>query len=132
MDNPTTPMRVLSFDPGEITGISYVIDGIMIWAMIAEAHAFQRDSFLQAITSMTDITHVLVELPPTSGKFYNSKQSDIFHRLMRWFTIAGFYTQQISPGQWKNLVKRSDISSTHMRDATDMAIWYTHKEMRLK
>jgi hypothetical protein len=119
--NGKEKFRILSVDPGEMTGISYVEDGKFIWGMTCRPECFDSEDFIMGIVKMTKPTTIVIESPPTRPAFYNQDQSHIFDLLTRVYRIAGFTVEHLNPGQWKHLVERTPIDGTHMRDAADMA-----------
>jgi hypothetical protein len=121
--------RILSFDPGETTGISFILDGDFVWGMVSKPMFFGRNSFLQGLIVMSQPNLVIIEKPPLVPKFPNKDQMTVYNRLEKFFSIAGFKVLTPNPGQWKGLVERTDISCTHIKDAADMAkAIYAQKE----
>lgn len=119
--------RILSFDPGFTTGISFLLDGKFIFGMAVDSAVFDRlesqINLLENLTYMANPTVVVIELPPTRGKFNMERHYEIYNSICKWYGKEGIYIAAINPGQWKKLVKRSQIDSGHIRDATDMATW---------
>jgi hypothetical protein len=121
--------RVLGFDPGEITGISLLIDNRFVWGMAATPEAFNSDNFFPSLVKISNPTDIVVEIPPTQGRLYNKPQSDVYYAITKWFETAGYKVHIVSPGMWKHLVERSQIDSGHIRDAADMSKWFFNKEV---
>lgn len=119
--NNAEKSRILSIDPGEMTGISYVEDGRFVWGMTCRPECFDSEDFILGIVKMTRPTTIVIESPPVKTAFYNRDQSHIFDLLTRMYRIAGFSVEHMRPVEWKGLIERSQIDGTHMRDATDMA-----------
>jgi hypothetical protein len=123
--------RILSIDPGEMTGISYVEDGRFVWGMTCVPECFDSEDFILGIVKMTKPTTIVIESPPAKTSFYNKEQYHIFDLLTRMYRIAGFAVEHLNPGQWKHLVARTPIDGTHMRDAADMAkVKYTMEQAK--
>jgi c-di-GMP-related signal transduction protein len=121
--------RILAFDPGETTGIGYVVDGEFRWGMVCRPECFDHEVFLMNIATMTQPTTIVIEIPPSQTVHYNKDQSRIYERLERFYRVAGWNVISINPGQWKKLIERSKIDATHIRDATDMAKLQYTKEL---
>lgn len=125
--------RILSIDPGEMTGISYVEDGRFVWGMTCRPECFDSEDFIMGIVKMTKPTTIVIESPPTKTAFYNKDQFHIFDLLTRMYRIAGFSVEHLNPGMWKGLVERTKINGDHMRDAADMAkITYQRQQEQAK
>jgi len=127
-DNPS---RILSIDPGESTGIAYIEDGEFVWGMVAEPKAFDSEIFVLSLTTMTKPTTIVLEAPPTKTTFYNADQYRIYEQLLRFYQNAGFRTVTMNPGRWKGFMERTDIKSTHARDAADMGKFQHFQEMKV-
>lgn len=119
-------IRILAFDPGELTGISFIIDGKFIWGMTSTAEPFTSESIFPSLVKMTQPTHIIIESPPDATRFKNEDQIAVYRVTDKWFRIAGLHPKNINPGQWKHLIKRSKISAEHVKDATDIGMWF-HK-----
>lgn len=125
----TTVTRLLSFDPGTTTGISFLSGGDFVFGMAATYDLFKNKDFMSSLTRITQPTVVLIERPPDMHNNVNSVQMRIYHHVLSWYQFAGYNVVEINPGQWKKLVERSRVDSVHIRDATDIAVWYYRKEM---
>lgn len=124
--------RILSIDPGESTGIAFIEDGEFVWGMVAEAKSFDNEIFILSLTTMTKPTTIVLESPPTKTTFYNADQYRIYEQLLRFYQNAGFRTVTMNPGQWKKIMERTLVDSTHIRDAADMGKVQHFREMRSK
>lgn len=123
-------MRILAFDPGELTGIAFLKDNEFIWGIVTSKDGF-GDNLMLSLHKMVSPTHVVIETPPTDGKIANSTQMFVFHYVVRWFEAAGISPYKIPPGLWKGIVKTDPISTTHIRDCVGMAKWiYKHEEVK--
>ena len=117
-------IRILSFDPGELTGISFIRDGVFVWGMTITAEPLVNESIFPSLVKMTQPTHIIIEYPPDATRFKNEDQIAVYQATDKWFRVAGLKPKNITPGQWKHLVKRSKISAEHVKDATDMGMWF--------
>jgi len=124
--------RILAFDPGESTGISYVENGEFVWGMITEAKSFDNKDFLRALILMSQPTTIVLETPPTKTAFYNADQYRIYEQLLKFYQNAGFRTVTMIPGRWKGFIERTKVDSTHARDAADMGKFQHFQEMKGK
>jgi len=113
--------RILTFDPGESTGISFVQDGEFVWGMVCRPEAFDKEDFIFALTKMTKPTTIVIESPPNSTLFFNQDQFHIYATLCHCYETAGYNVVKMGPGRWKSLTTRTKIDSGHARDAADMA-----------
>ena len=93
--------RILSFDPGVMTGISYLKDGKFQWGIVSSDTALINETFTLALTKMTQPTVVLVEVPPRMGGIFCQEQMDVYHYVKRWYSTAGYRVAEIYPGYWK-------------------------------
>lgn len=119
--------RILSFDPGVTTGISFLENGNMRFAMIAIPATFGSSDFLRALNLACKPTVVIIEEPPNGG-FPSKDQDFVFETLNRFYNVAGYDVRRVLPAFWKNLVQPSKIeANSHIRDATDMAKWFFNK-----
>lgn len=120
-------MRILAFDPGLTTGIAvYGEDGTLELSITATKARVLKNGFLNKLVAMASPDKVLIEALPTQKA--NQEVVDLFAVLSRWFRVAGFDTEIITPGQWKGMVQRVEIPGVHARDAATMAAWYYLKE----
>lgn len=113
--------RILAFDPGESTGISFVQDGEFVWGMVCRPEAFDKEDFIFALTKMTKPTTIVIESPPNSTLFFNQDQFHIYATLCHCYETAGYNVVKITPGQWKKLIDRTKVDSVDIKDAADMA-----------
>ena len=115
--------RILSIDPGDTTGIAFFLYGELRFSMTLNPGTVASRNFLRSLYLMTSPEIVIIEqIPPITH--HASEQSVVFHETLKWFENVGCKVIVINPGQWKGLVKRTKITSTHSRDAADMAEWY--------
>lgn len=115
--------RILSFDPGIVTGISFFVNGKLILGMIATEQIITKDSFLRGLHMMTRPYYVVIESPPPASRFNTEVHLHIHAELTRYFQVAGLQVEQVKPGQWKNHISRTEIDTGHIRDSADMARW---------
>jgi hypothetical protein len=116
-------MRVLAFDPGFTTGIAvYNESGELELTITVTKEKVLRNGFLNKLVAISTPDKVLIEGLPTQK--VNQDIADLFSTLKRWFTVAGYDTEIILPGQWKGMVRRVEIPGNHARDAATMAAWY--------
>jgi hypothetical protein len=123
-ENEPINKRILSFDPGSTTGISYLENGNFRFGLIAVPAMFGSEDFLASLAKICKPTTILIEEPPRGG-FPSKDQTFVVETISRWYSVAGFNVHVIMPAQWKKLVESSGIdANSHIRDATDMAKWY--------
>lgn len=118
--------RILSFDPGETTGIAFLNEGNLVWGMAAYASAFQKESFIMCLTKMVKPTGIILESMPSNG-FPNQDQTFVHNFVLTWYQKAGYQIALIKPGFWKGLVPRTKMDSVDIKDAADMALWFFRK-----
>src|SRR5215203_1759441 len=122
--------KILAIDPGEKTGIAFVVNGEMVWGMVADESAFNSENFIRSLTSMTRPTTIVLEAPPSQTPHHNKAQVKIFELLKGMYEIAGLKVVTMNPGQWKGLVERSKVDSTHIKDACDIAKMQYRRERK--
>lgn len=116
-------MRVLSIDPGFTTGIAIFNDSSELeCAMSVTLKGLYRGGFFNHLVSISRPDITLIEALPT--QHIAPEMLEIHGRILQWFTIAGYPTEQIRPAQWKKLVARVEIPGQHARDAATMAMWW--------
>lgn len=122
--------RILAIDPGETTGIAYIESGKFMWGMVAEKECFQSEVFIRSLTFSTRPTRIILETPPSQTPHKSPAQTMVFELLKSLYIMQGFTVETINPGLWKGLVERSKIDATHIRDATDIAMFIHNRSMR--
>jgi hypothetical protein len=88
--------------------------------MVVSDKVFLQESFLLGLMKMTRPTMIVIEKPPQAARFNVQRHADLFNYLVKWFTVAGYRVKILIPGQWKGMVKRTSVESSHIRDAADM------------
>lgn len=116
-------MRILAFDPGLTTGIAVLDEnGEFEMAITVTKDRVLKNGFLNKMVALSVPDKVLIEALPLQK--INPEVIDLFSHLKRWFTVAGYETEIILPGQWKGMVERVKIPGQHAIDAATMAAWY--------
>lgn len=122
--------RLLSFDPGITTGISFLVGGEFVLGLAVTRLALEMTSFLPSLIRMCKPDAVLIEKPPPGARFHQEAHQQVYQLLLHKFSTAGYKVHIIMPAQWKSMISRSKIDSVHIRDATTMALWFYQKTQR--
>lgn len=115
-------MRILSFDPGQMTGVAVLdTEGNLDFAMAVTTMALQEPSFLLHVGALARADLVVVEKPPPY--IHSDPAVQNYHLICAWYEKQGYEVQRVNPGQWKGMTKDIRIPATHQNDAATMAAW---------
>lgn len=121
-------MRILSIDPGVETGFAVIEDDVLDLSMTARREKVLRNGFFNHLILLSKPDVVLLEDFPKLQP--DVEQVAFVTHIHKWFKNAGYRIEMIRPVNWKNLVTRVEITSTHARDAATMAMWWIENEAR--
>lgn len=121
--------RILSFDPGHLTGIAYLDrDGEFRWGMTVTAEEVKGRDFFRGLTMLAKPDLIVMEEPPHFAR--DGKTLEVYHLVRNWFQVAGLEVVTINPGQWKGMGQPLKISGLHQQDATNLARWFRrHRQL---
>lgn len=114
-------MRILAFDPGELTGVAVLDDTGWRMGLTVKADELS-DMLFSCLIKLARPDVIVIEGSPTHNPHVGSLEANF--RINRWFSTAGYPVEKVNPGQWKGMVKASKVSGQHQNDAASMAAWY--------
>lgn len=114
-------MKAIAVDPGDVTGVAVFENGKLTFTVSFPISTEHDIAQLLDLISTLRPDMLIVERPPQNNR--NNKLAGIYYGLNLWANTVSVDTVSYFPGNWKPIMKRrgrTEISSTHERDAADM------------
>lgn len=115
-------MRLIAFDPGHITGVA-VFDKDGIWRMgLTVPTVGLTPHFFRHLSGIAQPDVIVIESPPLFSR--DPETDNNRFTIEHYFKVAGYQIEYVSPGQWKGMVEKENISGQHQVDAATMGRWW--------
>lgn len=121
-------MKVVAVDPGDVTGVAVFENGKLVYTISFPVSTEHTIAQLLDLIATVNPDSLIIEKPPQNNR--NRKLAAIYYGLELWANTVSVEIVTYFPGNWKPVMKkrgRTEISSTHERDAADMGKYHLAK-----